>query len=276
MKLPLNASRPGTRRTVAKGFTLIELLVVIAIIAILAAILFPVFAQAREAARRASCVSNLKQIAAAGIMYATDNDGFILRWASNVSQIDKNVLGEPVPVRGYAEAYYWQTLWLPYTKNSQIFFCPSGDKNWRNAPRYVNTSGGLPLREIWGQYGINYEGLCKKRAPWNAIGLDTVPEPADTFMVMDSWCVSLAVDGADNPLRFFGSGAVGSGNDVGIGFNLPAGDPRRGDRHQGMVNVAYCDGHVKAVKGNSLLGMVPSAAYSKFTNYTTDAGVWTP
>lgn len=257
-----------------KGFTLIELLVVIAIIAILAAILFPVFAQAREAARKASCQSNLKQIGAAAMMYATDNDGFVLREASSVSQIDINVLGEPVPVRGYAEAYYWHTLWLPYTKNSQIFFCPSGDGNFRSAPRYVNTSGGQPIREIWGQYGINYEGLCKKRAPWYRIGLDTVDTPGDTFLAMDSWSVSPSVDGADSPKRFFGSGAPGSADDVGIGFNLPAGDNRRGDRHQGNCNVVYCDGHVKAVPGRKLLELVPSGAYSTFTNYTTDAGPW--
>src|SRR5881396_3209405 len=101
----------ATYSSTGKGFTLIELLVVIAIIAILAAILFPVFAQAREAARKAVCQSNLKQIGAAAIMYASDYDGYVLRAASSVSQIDRNVFGEPVPVRGYAEAYYWQALW---------------------------------------------------------------------------------------------------------------------------------------------------------------------
>jgi prepilin-type N-terminal cleavage/methylation domain-containing protein/prepilin-type processing-associated H-X9-DG protein len=257
-----------------KAFTLIELLVVIAIIAILAAILFPIFAQARESARKASCQSNLKQIGAAAIMYATDNDGFCLRWASSVSSIDTNVLGEPVPQRGYAEAYYWQTLWLPYTKNAQIFFCPSGDRNFRSAPRYVNTSGGQPLREIWGQYGINYEGLCKRRAPWNTVGLDAVVEPASVYLACDSWCVSPAVDGADSPKRIFGSGAVGAADDVGLGFNLPVGDSRRGDRHQGGVNVVYCDGHVKNIKGSALVALVPSGAYSSFTNYNTDAGTW--
>lgn len=260
----------------SRGFTLVELLVVIAIIAILAAILFPVFAQARAAAQKSACVSNLKQIGAAAVMYASDYDGFVLRFASFRSVIDQNVLGEPVPQRGYAEAYYWQTLWLPYTKNSQIFFCPTGDRNFRAAPRYVNTVRGQPIREIWGQYGINYEGLCKRRHPWYRIGLDTVAEPASTFLALDSWSVSPCVDGADSPLRFFGSGPLGGRNDVGIGFNLPEGDPRRGDRHQGRLNVLYCDGHVKNMAPSQLLPLVQSRTYSRFTNYTMSPGPWTP
>ncbi|MCC7492407.1 MAG: prepilin-type N-terminal cleavage/methylation domain-containing protein [Fimbriimonadaceae bacterium] len=263
------------------GFTLIELLVVIAIIAILAAILFPVFAKAREKARQASCLSNLNQIGKAALMYASDYEGFLSRAASSASNIGQNVLGEAVPNRGYAEAYYWQTVWLSYVKNSQVFFCPSGDQNFRNAPRYVNTVGGLPIREIWGHYGFNYEGICKTRAPWSTSkndnrNADTMQSPATTYLVMDSWGVCPMVDGSDNPLRFFGSGPLGGGDDVGIGLNLPPGDQRRGDRHNDMANVAYADGHGKAVKVSDLFVQIPSGLYSPFCNFTMAAGTWAP
>lgn len=260
---------PGTPRRAA-GFTLIELLVVIAIISILAAILFPVFAQARAKARQATCASNLRQVGMAGIMYATDNDGYILRFASNVSAIDKNFLDEPVPNRGFAEAYYWQALWMPYTKNKDVFFCPSGYEEFRNAPRYVNTSGGQPLREVWGHYGINYEGLAKRRTPNFTRGILGLPNPAATFLAMDSWSVSPAVDGNDDPGRFLGCGAVGSGNDVGVGLNLPVGDPRRGDRHSGRFNVVYCDGHVKSLAARELAGMLKANQYNDFVGYRMD------
>src|SRR5260370_32950282 len=99
-----------------RGFTLIELLVVIAIIAILAAILFPVFAQARESARAISCLSNTKQIGLGQLMYAQDYDENIMpnfvtnRWLTNqVQQI----------------AGSWHVIIQPYIKNEQILFCPS-------------------------------------------------------------------------------------------------------------------------------------------------------
>jgi prepilin-type N-terminal cleavage/methylation domain-containing protein len=101
-----------------RGFTLIELLVVIAIIAILAAILFPVFAQAREKARQTTCLSNCKQIALAFQMYAQDYDQ-TFTWQGPKLGDDVSDFGKPG-----APANWVQEL-VPYTKNKNIFVCPS-------------------------------------------------------------------------------------------------------------------------------------------------------
>ncbi|MDQ3814841.1 MAG: DUF1559 domain-containing protein, partial [Armatimonadota bacterium] len=102
---------------VKRGFTLIELLVVIAIIALLAAILFPVFARARENARKTSCQSNLKQIGLGMAQYSQDYDEMMvpLRWCYNCS------IG-PTPAN---DAMPFQALIFPYVKSAQLFRCPS-------------------------------------------------------------------------------------------------------------------------------------------------------
>src|ERR671911_538305 len=107
-----HALRAGPRPR--RGFTLIELLVVIAIIAILAAILFPVFAQAREKARSASCLSNIKQLGLTLQMYAQDYDETLPNHAADTA----NFLDAKAPAN-------WAKAVSPYAKNTQIFSCPS-------------------------------------------------------------------------------------------------------------------------------------------------------
>jgi prepilin-type N-terminal cleavage/methylation domain-containing protein len=122
-----------------KGFTLIELLVVIAIIAILAAILFPVFAQAKEAAKKTAALSNVKQNATAVAMYTTDNDGMypmVVYMANGNGQI---------PGTG-TEAYSVFDALIPYTKSKDLFLSPGDPKAiyWSDSPQNTSTVlGGL-------------------------------------------------------------------------------------------------------------------------------------
>ena len=122
-----------------KGFTLIELLVVIAIIAILAAILFPVFAKAREKARSASCMSNLKQIGLAARMYVQDYDemfpssrivpGTQAHWGDYGWMVANGVQTiTDTQLQGYP------SLLQPYIKNTQIFWCPSDTNSPSDVP----------------------------------------------------------------------------------------------------------------------------------------------
>src|SRR5215813_1282794 len=107
-------------RKKTSGFTLIELLVVIAIIAILAAILFPVFAQAREKARAISCLSNSKQLGLAVMMYVQDYDE-TYPWAMN----GPDGCGGPGCPGGPNQVDAWPDLVYPYVKNDGAYGCPS-------------------------------------------------------------------------------------------------------------------------------------------------------
>jgi len=114
---------------VRRGFTLIELLVVIAIIAILAAILFPVFARAREKARQTSCLSNMKQIGLAMIMYTQDYDEKFVSLRQNNCH---NPTGRRLNQGNGQRCNYWIECVAPYVKNDQIFRCPSDDTRGDN------------------------------------------------------------------------------------------------------------------------------------------------
>jgi prepilin-type N-terminal cleavage/methylation domain-containing protein len=112
-----------------RGFTLIELLVVIAIIAILAAILFPVFARAREAARKATCISNCKQLALAAIMYAQDYDECLPACVGNDGEGTHHAVApayqDIVQKGGHEEMWQLADVIMPYVKSKDLFNCPT-------------------------------------------------------------------------------------------------------------------------------------------------------
>jgi len=146
-----------------RGFTLIELLVVIAIIAILAAILFPVFAKAREKARQASCQSNLKQIGLAIAMYAQDYDG----------RASMHTGGFGYPDLAQSEREWWPHRIQPYVKNFQLLICPSYG-NW------VSTN---ECRGYHSWYG-GYSATC---AVWQGdTNIEQLDRPANVVMVLDA------------------------------------------------------------------------------------------
>ena len=149
-------------RYVRKGFTLIELLVVIAIIAILAAILFPVFARAREAARKTTCLSNLKNLGLATLMYTQDYDEqfpWLMmdnRNNNNATGLSRNMsLGPPNlnNIRGLFMEYTLQ----PYIKNYGLFGCPT----LRPSPVLISPVDSQPLN-AFGSYAYTYGGIGAK------------------------------------------------------------------------------------------------------------------
>ena len=201
------------------GFTLIELLVVIAIIAILAAILFPVFAKAREKARMASCQSNLKQLGIAMRAYALDYDGMLVPWGCGLYSALPAY--ENAPFR--ADEGPLSRLY-PYVKNVQIYVCPSAPT--LTYGRCNITRSGVPCG-AGASYGFNLSasgrsGRHESDLIW----------PAETIAFADS-------DGQHFLNDPFCNYCQGNGNMV--------------PRHNDMLNVLYQDGHVKAHRLEYLL-----------------------
>ncbi len=215
-------------RSTAKAFTLIELLVVIAIIAILAAILFPVFARARENARRASCSSNQKQIGLGFMQYTQDYDETF-----------------PVAISGTEETNWALTL-QPYLKSAQIFQCPSESNGpglsygyWGYNDYYVN-------RYICGWI---YNGSTEKGIKLAAIG--------------SSALVVLMADGAKidaNP-ACGDTGRPGYNCYDSLKTNIQSNDHPE-NRHLEGANYTFTDGHVKWFKPGKITGPTVATGFS--------------
>jgi prepilin-type N-terminal cleavage/methylation domain-containing protein/prepilin-type processing-associated H-X9-DG protein len=261
--------RPSSRPR--RAFTLIELLVVIAIIAILAAILFPVFAQAREKARQTTCLSNARQLATALAMFAQDHDEYLPKgWFNDEAMPgQKWEFGDPF--------WGWDYCLGAYTKNKGIFQCPSDTDNglrgtWSTATTTLrdpngNVIGPLGARhtedDIPGSFRYNISN--HPNGPWTALNLAALDRPADAIMIIESkpgvgnskWHHFATWEGGNPGYvcydytnnvgfdRHFGKAprrATGAGGWEG---DAPEG-LTQGDRNRGLSNYIFADGHAKA------------------------------
>jgi prepilin-type N-terminal cleavage/methylation domain-containing protein/prepilin-type processing-associated H-X9-DG protein len=161
------------------AFTLIELLVVIAIIAILAAILFPVFAQARNQARKATCISNLKQLALGQTMYVQDYDEHFAFWDADGNN-PNNSWNQP------NGAGWWMNEIQPYIKNYGIYSCPNDTRSpdQRNGWGYaIQLPASNPVTYFLNSYGMN-EWLTNLGVGHNALA--SINYPANNVMMADA------------------------------------------------------------------------------------------
>jgi prepilin-type N-terminal cleavage/methylation domain-containing protein/prepilin-type processing-associated H-X9-DG protein len=231
-----------------RAFTLIELLVVIAIIAILAAILFPVFAQAREKARQSQCQSNMKQIGLAIGMYGQDYDGKMV--AAQMTQGGFTPTVHPTSVSHGVDAACWRCLTFPYVRNAGVYSCPSTPEQFRiglhyRFPTLTNPANGN--RTLW-------------FAPQNAMTDAEIKKPADTIIASDQqWVMNLS---EPDPAKWVDQVGRRSVAYVRFPIQPPAysyvhydSDPwRPSARHNSTANFLYYDGHVKAKRVDSIVG----------------------
>ncbi len=207
-----------------RGFTLIELLVVIAIIAILAAILFPVFAKAREKARQASCSSNLKQLSLGWLMYAQDYDEKFPSYHAGQGTY------------AYCGTNAWGFIY-PYIKNNGVYDCPTSPD-----PAPAATPDGF--RTYDGNYCWNYDGCEGSHGT-----LARFDRPAETY---------LCFDGGDQAWRPGTNDWAGLMEELDLDWNS---GKEGANRHNMQMNVAFVDGHVKALSLGAFCA-VPCPVYT--------------
>jgi prepilin-type N-terminal cleavage/methylation domain-containing protein/prepilin-type processing-associated H-X9-DG protein len=236
-----------------KGFTLIELLVVIAIIAILAAILFPVFARARSKAEQASCLSNVKQLMLATLMYCNDNDQILFPAATG-----------------------WYAGIGKYTQNNEMFACPSQDWGLDAGPAATTATGYSYTDTIYPGYMTNwlYQAGTRAQQWWGrpmdyfqAVAHFTLwvegepPSPTGWGAWTTGFTPSQVVQSA-TLYTWMDGGWIGSAGGYGAGYYPTKDPPYWGafawqypsnmggsmlqGRHNGFANCGFLDGHAKA------------------------------
>lgn len=248
------------------AFTLIELLVVIAIIAIMASILFPVFARARENARRSSCQSNLKQQGLIIAMYLQDNDE-----AFPMAIAPRGTIGAGVTVPPGGEwsrnYWYWQQSLAQYHSNLpsggasggiSIFMCPSSSK-----PSYATRGSS-------GHYGVNTQIMTTNRAP---LKVAAIPSATSTYLIMDFGFYGAHFVPTKTPntsqTEYYLPGYAEARGISECVLDTDANDFQtkdcRSGRHFGGVNVAFADGHVKWLKSRIVLNEALKCAGTNVT-----------
>jgi len=228
----------------ARGFTLIELLVVIAIIAILAAILFPVFARARENARRASCMSNLKQIGLGVMQYIQDYDEHYPLYRSNAS-------ANATP----SNPYGWADEIQPYLKSTQIFQCPS-----ESGAAPVGATGTAfdgqtdPTQSGYSDYSYNFRLSGNDNGDESSVSQASLTQVSLTIMNLDdshytssswTWGCALATQCTSAGKAWSSTAAA--------------------NRHLEGSNFAFADGHVKWYKSAGSTSKYFANVYNSMT-----------
>ncbi len=247
-----------------RAFTLIELLVVIAIIAILAAILFPVFAQAREKARQTACISNGRQIGIGLTMYLQDYDEAFPP-ADYGAAVTTAPFTQFAWYSGAGGAVYYPPccfdLLQPYEKNLQIHKCPSDASGLPSALTFKVNGTGQPLQPL--SYALNryffYDYSTFKFNPAASTALAAIIAPANRIFVTES-------------VSSLGRELIGPSN-----LSLTTGgQPPLMSRHSGGGVYLYADGHAKwhklpATWDPTAVGGIPSSAWSALPAAATTA-----